>query len=504
MNRVIGSQRVVLPDGMRPASIEIHNGAISSVGPYEPAHGEDYADLVIIPGLVDTHVHINEPGRAEWEGFATATRAAAAGGVTTLVEMPLNSIPATVSVEALETKVAAAQGQCWVDVGFWGGVIPGNAGEVRPLWEAGCFGFKCFLAPSGVDEFPHVAEADLRPAMLEIAACGGVLLAHAEDPAYLGFTGATRQVDQFAGEAPSQAVPGEQAPSDAIPCEEAPVGTWRVTVGGGATVEQILRRSPGRPPQNDSPADFSANQYANYLRSRPRRAEDSAIEILIRLSAETGCRLHVVHLSSSDSLAQLAAARAAGLALTAETCPHYLTFEAEKIPDGAMEFKCAPPIRESANRDALWRGLCNGGIDFVVSDHSPCPPAMKCKETGSFFSAWGGIASLELGLSAVWTEARQRSVSIEDVVRWMSAGPAKLAGLGHRKGSIAEGYDADLVVWEPEASFTVDPTRLRQRHKLTPYAGRRLFGVVRKTLLRGQEVNAESQASGRILRRHLL
>jgi allantoinase len=455
MNRVIGSRRVALPDGMRPASIEIRDGVIAGVRPYEPTGGEDYGDLVIIPGLVDTHVHINEPGRTEWEGFATATRAAAAGGVTTLIEMPLNSIPATVSVEALETKVAAAQGQCWVDVGFWGGVIPGNAGEVRPLWEAGCFGFKCFLAPSGVDEFPHVTEADLQPAMLEIAGCGGVLLVHAEDPAYLVLS----------------------PKKDSLP----PSG-----------------------PDNDHPAGFSGRQYTNYLRSRPRHAEDAAIELLIRLSAETGCRVHVVHLSSSDSVAQLAAARAGGLALTAETCPHYLTFEAEKIPEGATEFKCAPPIRESVNRDALWRALSNGGIDFVVSDHSPCPPAMKCKETGNFFSAWGGIASLELGLSAVWTEARQRAVGIEEVVRCMSAGPAKLAGLGHRKGSIAKGYDADLVVWEPEASFTVDPARLYQRHKLTPYACRRLFGVVRKTLLRGRDVNAEGPGSGRTLRRHLM
>jgi allantoinase len=440
---------------MRPAWIEIRNGVIACVRPYESRYGEDYGDLVIIPGLVDTHVHINEPGRADWEGFATATYAAAAGGVTTIVEMPLNSVPATVSVEALETKVEAAQGQCWVDVGFWGGVIPGNADEVRPLWEAGCFGFKCFLAPSGVDDFPHVAEADLRPAMREIAACGGVLLAHAEDPAYLLLPSKTDSSSRWA-------------------------------------------------PQNHGPAGFSARQYANYLRSRPRRAEDSAIELLIRLSAETACRVHVVHLSSSDSLAQLAAARAGGLSLTVETCPHYLAFEAETIPDGATEFKCAPPIRERTNREALWRALRCGGIDFVVSDHSPCLLAMKCKETGNFLSAWGGIASLELGLSAVWTEARERQVAIEEVVRWMSAGPAKLAGLGNRKGAIAPGHDADLVVWDPETSFTVDPTRLRQRHKLTPYAGRRLLGVVHKTLLRGRDVDLEGPATGRILRRHLV
>jgi len=506
MDRVIGSRRVVLPDGMCPASIEIRNGVIACVGPYEPTRGEDYDDLVIIPGLVDTHVHINEPGRAAWEGFATATRAAAAGGVTTLIEMPLNSIPPTVSVEALATKVAVAQGQCRVDVGFWGGVIPGNTGELRPLWEAGCFGFKCFLAPSGVDEFPHVAEADLRAAMLEIAACGGVLLAHAEDPAYLLLSSKTDSLSPRAPSKVNQSCHSEEGSDEesAFALQKKQIPRCARNDSGGDFHVDSWAEGLCNTPQNGSRAGFSARQYASYLRSRPRRAEDSAIELLIRLSAETGCRVHVVHLSSSDSLAQLAAARADGLPLTVETCPHYLAFEAEEIPDGATEFKCAPPIRESANRDALWRALRGGGIDFVVSDHSPCPPAMKCKETGNFFSAWGGIASLELGLSAVWTEARQRSVSIEEVVRCMSAGPAKLAGLGHRKGSIAKGYDADLVVWEPEAGFTVDATRLCQRHKLTPYVGRRLLGVVRKTLLRGREVDAEGPALGRTLRRHVM
>ena len=506
MDRVIGSRRVVLPDGMCPASIEIGNGIIAGVGPYEATHGEDYGDLVIIPGLVDTHVHINEPGRAEWEGFATATRAAAAGGVTTLIEMPLNSIPATVSVEALETKMAVAQGQCWVDVGFWGGVIPGNTGELRPLWEAGCFGFKCFLAPSGVAEFPHVAEADLRAAMLETAACGGVLLAHAEDPAYLLLSSKTDSSSSWVPSKVNQPCHSEERSDEesafGLPKKQIPLCAQNVS--GEDFHADSWAEGPCNTPQNDNLAGFLARRYVNYLRSRPRRAEDSAIGLLIRLSAETGCRVHVVHLSSSDSLAQLAAARADGLPVTAETCPHYLAFEAEGIPDGATEFKCAPPIRESTNRDALWRALCGGGIDLVVSDHSPCPPAMKCKETGNFFSAWGGIASLELGLSAVWTEARQRSVGIEEVVRCMSAGPARLAGLGNRKGSIAKGYDADLVVWEPEAGFTVDPARLCQRHKLTPYAGRRLLGVVHKTLLRGQAVNPQGPATGQILRRHVI
>ncbi len=437
VDRVIRSRRVVLPDGVRPATIEIHNGIIAAVRqPTDAQVHTDFGELVIMPGLVDTHVHINEPGRTDWEGFRSATQAAAAGGVTTLIEMPLNSIPATVSAQALEGKAAAAEGQCWVDVGFWGGVVPGNARDLRPLWEAGCFGFKCFLAPLGVVEFPNVSEADLRKAMPEIAACGGVLLAHAEDPARL------------------------------------------------------------------HPAAGDRRRYADYLRSRPRQAEDSAIELLIRLSRETGCRVHIVHLSSSDSLPRLAEARAGGLPITVETCPHYLVFAAEEIPAGATEFKCAPPIREAANRDALWNALGSGAIDLVASDHSPCPPSLKCKEIGDFFSAWGGISSLEVGLSAIWTEARQRSVGLENLACWMSARPAKLAGLGHRKGFIAKGYDADLVIWDPEADFTVEPKRLRQRHKLTPYAGRRLFGVVHKTLVRGADTDPEGPPTGCILRRH--
>lgn len=436
--RTLGSRRVVLPDGVRPASIEVRDGVIARIGTYDARVDEDYGDWVIMSGLVDTHVHLNEPGRAEWEGFVTGTRAAAAGGVTTLIDMPLNSVPTSVSLDALEAKVAAAQGQCGVDVGFWGGVVPGNAGAIRPLWFAGCFGFKCFLTPSGVDEFPNVTEADLRQAMPEIAACGGVLLAHAEDPSRLG------------------------------------------------------------------PSTGPARNHARYLESRPPEAEDAAIAMLIRLSHETGCRVHIVHLSSSSSLPQLAAARAAGVPITVETCPHYLTFEAEAIPKDATEFKCAPPIRERANREPLWSALRSGEIDFVVSDHSPCHPALKCKATGSFWGAWGGISSLELGLAAVWTEARQRGAQVDDVARWMSSGPAKFAGLTRRKGSIALGLDADFAIWDPEAEFTVDPSRLRQRHKLTPYAGRKLLGVVHKTILGGRDVDPDGTPAGRTLRRHEL
>jgi allantoinase len=432
-DRVVRSRRVVLPDGARPATIHIREGRIERIG--TDLAGTDFGDFVIMPGLVDTHVHINEPGRTDWEGFTTATRAAAAGGITTLVEMPLNAIPPVTSVDALAAKINAAREQCWVDVGFWGGVVPGNMAEIAPLLEAGCRGFKCFLTPSGVPEFAHVAEADLREAMPELARRGAVLLAHAELPAE-------------------------------------------------------LRAASGDP-----------RSHRTWLGSRPRGAEDGAIELLIRLSAEYGCRVHIVHLSSGDSIARIERARAAGVQITVETCPHYLVFSGEDIAAGATEFKCAPPIREAANRDALWEGLRRGAIDAVVTDHSPSPAEMKMRERGDFLAAWGGIASLQLSLAATWTEASRRGFGIEDLARWMSAAPARLAGLEHRKGAIAPGRDADLVIWDPDAEFTVDPARLHHRHKLTPYAGRRLRGAVRETWLSGEPVAIDGPPRGRVLLR---
>ena len=430
---IIRSRRVVLPDGIKPASIMVRDGVIQEIGPFECLPDEDAGDLVISPGLVDTHVHINEPGRTDWEGFASATRAAAAGGITTIIEMPLNSIPATTSVFALQEKIAAASGKCWIDVGFWGGVVPGNSSELKPLLRAGCFGFKCFLVPSGVDEFPCVDERELRPAMAQLASLGAPLLVHAELPEF-------------------------------------------ITASAG-----------------------NGRHYSNYLNSRPKAAENSAIDLLLRLSGETGCTVHIVHLSSAEALDRLRAARAGHLPVTIETCPHYVAFCSEKIPDGATEFKCAPPIREAANGEALWNGLRTGIIDMIVSDHSPCPPEMKQKTTGDFFAAWGGIASLQLGLPVMWTEASARGFSEEDVARWMAAIPAKLAGLSGRKGAIAPGCDADFVVWDPAEEFTVDPQALQHRHKLTPYAGRRLRGVVKKTFLRGRAVGERS--SGVVLKR---
>jgi len=413
---ILRSSLVVLPDGVRAASIHIENGRIARISD-DQTGAYDFGSRVISPGIVDTHVHINEPGRTEWEGFDTGTRAAAGGGITTIVDMPLNSIPATTTVDALDAKRAAARRHVHVDVGFWGGVVPGNAHQLDALVDAGVRGFKCFLTPSGVDEFKPVGEEELRVAMPILARRGVPLLVHAENPALLA------------------------------DCE---VGT---------------------------------TTYASYLASRPPAAEATAVEMMVRLAGEFGTHVHIVHVACAEAVAVIAGAKAAGVAITAETCPHYLTFAAEDIPDGATEFKCAPPIRESTHRAALWAALRSGTLDLVATDHSPAPPAIKPR--GDFARAWGGIASLECALAAMVTGS---AAAAPDLARWMSAAPARLAGLESRKGRIAPGWDADLVIWDPVGSVTVDPNRLQQRHKLTPYAGRSLRGAVTATFLRGEKI----------------
>jgi len=446
---IVRGKRVITPEGERAAAIHVRGGVIAAVSAYgEIPSGStvhEAGDFVVMPGVVDTHVHINEPGRADWEGFSTATRAAAAGGVTTLIEMPLNSIPATTTAAALREKLAAAAGKLWVDTGFWGGVVPGNSEELPALWDAGIFGFKCFLVPSGVDEFAHVTEADLRVALPKLAALGAPLLAHAE-------------------------LPG--------PIEKAVASL---------------------------PKGASPRKYATWLQVRPRAAENEAIALLLRLGGEFGARIHIVHVSSADALVALRDAKLAGGAVTAETCPHYLTFGAEEIADGATEFKCAPPIRERENREQLWQGLGDGTLDFVATDHSPCPPAMKLQEEGDFLRAWGGIASLQLSLPAVWTEARARGYAVTQLAQWLCAGPARLAGLAGRKGTIAVGGDADLVIWDAEAKFRVDAAQLHHRHKVTPYAGRELCGRVETTFLRGRKIFEHGEFSagpvGHVLQR---
>jgi allantoinase len=453
-NLVIRGKQVVLPDAITPASIHIAGGTITSIESYESIPPgcelvEADEESIVMPGLVDSHVHINEPGRTEWEGFATATKAAAAGGVTTIVDMPLNSIPATTTLAGFEEKLEAAGGQCYVDVGFWGGVVPGNTTELASLLKAGVVGFKCFLIHSGVDEFPNVTEEDLRSAMPELTRLGTVLIVHAEVPGPISSTGIP---------ACHNSVEETATPTDRNVCP---------------------------------------TRYATFLASRPRAAENEAVELMIRLGKEFGTRIHIVHHSSADAVPMLHEAKAGGMKITAETCPHYLAFAAEDIPDGATEFKCCPPIRERENREQLWSALESGTIDMIVSDHSPCSPALKLQETGDFLCAWGGISSLQLRLPIVWTEAQRRGILIQDLSRWLSSAPAKLVGLDGRKGQIKVGYDADLVIWNSAKEFRVDGAALHHRHKLTPYQDRILQGFVEKTFLRGRKIYDEGEVIDR-------
>jgi allantoinase len=431
---VVRGERVFTPVGERAAAVHVDRslGRIVAVTELAAAPAGvpsiDVGRMCLLPGLVDTHVHINDPGRTDWEGFDTATRAAAAGGVTTLVDMPLNSVPPTTTLEGLRAKVRALEEKSYVDVGLCGGLVPENAQRgLSDLFGEGVLAFKCFMAESGVAEFSHVHEPELRAGMTELARLGAPLFVHAELPEPLA-----------AGE--------------------------RAALG------------------------LDPRRYATYLASRPRRAEDAAIELVLRLARETHARAHVVHLSSSDALAMFRAAKEGAVSITVETCPHYLTFASEDIPDGATAYKCAPPIREANNREKLWDALREGVLDQVVTDHSPSTVELKCSGSGDFMKAWGGISSLQLGLAAIWTEARARGRSVRDVVDWMSAAPARLVGLQGRKGAIAVGCDADLVVWDPDAEFSVDAGALQHRNKITPYQGRTLRGAVLRTILRGETI----------------
>ena len=424
------------PDGIRPGTVVISQGRILAVTAdsedLADTHTYDVGDHMLLPGLVDVHTHLNEPGRTEWEGFATGTKAAAAGGYTTVVDMPLNCIPSTTTVSALGEKRAAITGKACIDYAFWAGVVPGNTNDLRTLAQAGVRGFKCFMIHPGTDEFAMVTEEDLREATPIIAETGLPLLVHAELPQPVAE--AARELEE----------------SD-----------WRA--------------------------------YQVYLQSRPESAELEAIRLIIRLAKETGCRVHIVHLSAAAALSDLEAARRDGLPITVETCPHYLYFDAEHIPDRATQFKCAPPIRSALNQARLWEALRSGQIDMIATDHSPCPPELKCFEAGDFRKAWGGISSLSLSLPAIWTAARERGFHMTDVIRWMAEQPAKLAGIDRMKGYIAPGYDADLVVFDPDAEFVVGQNDLHFRHPCSPYLGERLTGKVQSTLLRGEVVYQHGQ-----------
>nr|WP_306238888.1 allantoinase AllB [Ornithinimicrobium cryptoxanthini] len=436
---VIRGERVCTTAGVQPREVAIIAGVIEAVVPLGQDLTSDTvidlaADEVLLPGLVDTHVHVNEPGRADWEGFDTATRAAARGGVTTLIDMPLNSVPATVDVAALAEKVAATEGKRHVDVGFWGGAVPGNTGGLRALHDAGVFGFKCFLLHSGVEEFAPLDPEELEQDLRELATFDALMIVHAED---------SRAID----------------------------------------------RAP----------HAEGDQYERFLRSRPRGAENLAIAEVIERARWTGARVHILHLSSSDALPMIASARREGVQVTAETCPHYLTLSAEDILAGNTAFKCCPPIREASNRELLWRGLQDGVIDCIVTDHSPCTPDLKGLDTGDFGTAWGGIASLQVSLPVVWTEARARGIALEQVVEWMAARPAALAGL-RTKGAIAVGYAADLSIFAPDESFVVRAAELEHRNPITPYDQRTLSGVVRRTFLTGAEIDFDRPAGALLWR----
>ncbi|MFD5869382.1 allantoinase AllB [Corynebacterium sp. NPDC060344] len=450
---VIRADRAALPSGTAPATIVVADGIIAEVVggtevaaedvvkhiPSLGADGDGIAldevriagDAVLLPGLVDSHVHVNEPGRTEWEGFATATRAAAAGGVTTIVDMPLNSVPSTTTMAALDAKRAAADGQLGVDCGLWGGIVPGNigTGELVRMWDAGVFGFKCFLIHSGVDDFPEISYGQLRRAMAEVASFGGRVIAHCEDP-------------------------------------------WLVAEASAATPDA----APG-----------GGRDYASFLATRPPASERAAVRAFIDAAEATRCRGHIVHVTEEGSVDLIRAARARGVQVTAETCPHYLVLTAEAIADGATHQKCCPPIREARHREALWRGLADGTLCAVVTDHSPCPPDLKLlgDEHATFGEAWGGIASLELSLALTWTAARVRGFSLDDVVAWMCRGPADLTGM-NAKGRIAKGAHADFAEFDPDATFLVRGAAMHQRHPVTAYDGHPLAGVVRRTWVRGE------------------
>lgn len=424
------STRVVLPEGIKEAVVMVADGVIENIvdSLRETSDVEviELGDKILMPGVVDTHVHINEPGRAEWEGFDSATKAAIAGGLTTLVDMPLNSSPVTTSVAAFEQKIAASKNKLHTNVGFWGGVVPGNENEIEPLIKKGVLGFKAFLTHSGIDEFPNATEDDLRKVMPIIAKYNLPLLVHCE-----------------------------------------------------------LTDDQQRSTINEQ------RSYTNYLNSRPKHWEDDAVAMMIRLCEEFNCRTHIVHLSSANSLSQIAKAKQRGLPLTVETGQHYLYFNAEDIRDGQTQFKCAPPIREKANNDQLWQALKDGLIDFVATDHSPATPSLKEIESGDFIKAWGGIASIQFALPVLWTAARQRDCAFNDIAKWLCESPSKLAGLQNKKGKIAKGFDADLIVVDDAASFVVDESFCHHKHKVSPYMGETLYGVVEQTYLRGETVFAD-------------
>jgi len=439
------SSRVVINGKVRSAVIEIKDGLIKAIHDYDAVVDckiEDVGSDVIMPGLVDSHVHINEPGRTEWEGFNTATQAAAAGGITTLVDMPLNCIPVTIDKASFQEKLDSVHDKLWVDCGFWGGVVPSSVDSLDELLSAGVLGCKSFLIDSGIEEFPNMQAQDLRKAMPILAKHNAPYLIHAE-----------------------------------LDC--------------GAPPAKITK------------------SYQSFLDSRPKSWENDAIDMMIDLNREVksnglDCHVHIVHLSSSEAIANIEAARDEGISLTIETCPHYLTLASENIPDGKTLFKCCPPIREEENRQRLWQGLKDGAIDFIVSDHSPCTPQLKHIDSGDIEKAWGGISALQFGLPLIWTEAKIQGFDITDITRWMSEKTAKFIGMDHIKGHIKVGHHADFVVFDDQAGYEISNEMIKHRHKITPYVGRYVEGSVIATYLRGQKVYSNNMFSDKPVGQPLL
>jgi allantoinase len=425
----IKSKNILTPQGIIDGIILISNGKISDIISSKNDSCdfpiEDANESIVMPGIIDPHVHINEPGRTDWEGFDTATKAAAAGGITTLIEMPLNSSPVTTTKNNFQIKLNSAKNKLHVNCGFWGGIVPGNLNELEELLESGVFGFKAFLTHSGIEDFPNTHAGHLRKALKTLKKYNKPFLVHCE-------------LD---------------------------------------TVHDDLKFLEQNP-----------KNYSAYLKSRPKSWEDNAIKLMIDLCRETGALVHIVHLSSAKSIEQIQKAKQEGLSLTVETAPHYLFFNAEEIPDGATEYKCAPPIREKENNEKLWNALLDGTIDFIATDHSPAPPSMKEIESGNFKKAWGGIAGLQFSLPVVWTKMKEKNIPVEKSLKWMCENPVKLCQLNSSKGKIEKGFDADIVVWNPDEKFTVEEKDIQHRHKITPYLNRELFGVVEQTYIGGKKI----------------
>ncbi|HRF27334.1 MAG TPA: allantoinase AllB [Ferruginibacter sp.] len=438
--RFIFSKRCWINGALQPATIVMRDGIIRDIIFDKTEGAEDYEDLVIMPGAIDAHVHINEPGRTEWEGFDTATKAAAAGGITSIVDMPLNSSPVTTNLESLRIKQQASFGKMHVHVGFYGGLIPGNLEDLPALIDHGILGIKCFMVHSGIDEFPNVSIEDIDAAMPLLAAAGIPLLAHAE---------------------------------------------WI--------------REPAICRINEEPSS-----YREYLASRPDVWETDAIRILVELCRKHRCRVHIVHVSSMYSLPIIRDAKREGLPITAETCPHYIYFNAEEIPDAQPLFKCAPPVRTKAHAEALKQALMDGTLDFIASDHSPAPPQIKKLDSGNLRDAWGGISGLQVLLPVSWT-ALKANMELSEFIPLLTGKPAQFLGLHQTKGQITKGYDADLVIWDPGQEFTLHTTELCHRHSACPYTGRTLSGFVKETILRGETIfhhqHIQTKHSGQWLKR---